>query len=88
MINFVTQQPYSGQNAETLVSSGFGSPFWMTFRQALSVGRVVRKGEQGTPLIRIVIKEVNENGKLVKKRVPKRFTVFNLEQTEEVSNEE
>lgn len=89
MINYVTQVPYTGKNAGLLMESGFESPYFMTFRQALSVGRCVRKGETGIQLVRIVKKKVydEETGEMKTKMVPRRFSVFNLEQTE-VSNEE
>ena len=35
----------------TATSSGFTSPYWMTYRQALELGGQVRKGEKGAPVI-------------------------------------
>ena len=35
----------------TATSSGFTSPYWMTYRQALELGAQVRKGEKGAPVI-------------------------------------
>ena len=44
--------PYSGINILMLwasaVEQGFGSPLWMTFKQALELNAHVRKGEHGS----------------------------------------
>ena len=82
MINFKTKQEYTNTNAEILSSSGYESPYWMTFKQALELGMVVIKGESGTELKRVVIKKVKnkETGEIEEKKLLKRFYVFNLEQ--------
>jgi len=83
MINFVTQKPYTGNNAMELLESGFESPLWMTFRQALSIGRVVKKGEKGIRLCRVVeVEKRAKSGEVKKEKKPKYFTVFNIDQTE------
>lgn len=47
-----TRQPYQGGNALALWATaevkGYASPFWMTFKQALEYGGMVRKGERST----------------------------------------
>jgi len=47
--------PYSGMNVLLLWSEGmargFTSPMWMTFKQALELGAVVRKGESGSTVV-------------------------------------
>jgi antirestriction protein ArdC len=82
MINFKTKQEYTNTNAEILANSGYESPYWMTFKQALELGMVVIKGESGTELKRVVIKKVKnkETGEIEEKKLLKRFYVFNLEQ--------
>jgi antirestriction protein ArdC len=49
--NATTGRAYSGVNVLTLwgavISSGYSNQGWLTFRQALSAGGCVRKGEQG-----------------------------------------
>ena len=82
MINFKTKQEYTNTNAEILADSGYGSLYWLTFKQALELGLVVKKGESGTELKRVVIKKVKnkETGKIEEKKLLKRFYVFNLEQ--------
>jgi antirestriction protein ArdC len=50
--NGATSRRYSGINVLILwsegVARGFGSQRWLTFRQALSLGGHVRRGEKGT----------------------------------------
>src|SRR6202140_3346875 len=50
-----TQGGYSGVNVWILwgavVERGFAGQTWLTFRQALSVGGSVRRGERGTPVV-------------------------------------
>jgi len=47
--------PYSGINILMLwassVEQGFGSPSWMTFKQALELKAHVRKGEKGSLVV-------------------------------------
>jgi antirestriction protein ArdC len=49
--NFYTGKPYRGINILLLWSSDFGSPFWLTFKQAQELKGSVRKGERGTPIV-------------------------------------
>jgi len=86
MINAVTGKPYSGNNQAELQSLGFEDPRFMTYKQALSIGRVVSKGQKSCArLIKIVEKEVfnKKTQRKEKKKVPVPFSVFNFSQTEE-----
>ena len=87
MINYVTGESYSGNNLITLMQTDFPEAKFLTYRQALSIGRQVRKGEKGIPLMRIVsVREMDKNTKQLKlKKVPRYFTVFNIAQTDPVS---
>ena len=87
MKNFVTGNAYTGENLVTLLQTEFVDPNFMTFKQALDAGRVVKKGEKGIPLKRIVtVKKTNKKtGEVRMVRIPKFFTVFNLTQTEELA---
>jgi antirestriction protein ArdC len=87
MLNFITKQEYSGNNADILfaASEEFESPYFLTYRQAISIGKVVKKGERGYRLCRVVFVEDLKKKKKVAK--PKYFTVFNIEQTEELKKE-
>jgi len=85
MKNYVTGNTYSGENLVILLQTEFVDPNFMTFKQALDVGRVVKKGEKGIGLKRVVTvkKKDKKTGKPKMIRVPKFFTVFNFTQTEE-----
>jgi len=47
--------PYQGINVVILwgaaIEAGYASPFWMTYRQAQSIGAQVRKGERATHIV-------------------------------------
>ena len=83
--------PYSGINVLMLwgaaVECGYGSPFWMTFKQAQELGAHVRKGESGHLVVyanTITKTEEGENGQDEERKIPfmKGYTVFNVEQIE------
>ena len=83
--------PYSGVNILLLWSQalrrGFSSPTWMTFRQALSLGAHVRRGETGATVVyanQIVRTETEDDGADSERRIAflKAYTVFNVEQIE------
>lgn len=85
-INAVTMKSYSGTNAFILGSSSFADNRFMTFLQAKTLGRKVRKGEQGITIRRVVIvRELDRaTAKMKPKKTLKFFTVFNWDQTETV----
>lgn len=83
--------PYGGINVLMLWSAairgGYGSPFWMTFKQAQDLGAHVRKGERGSPVVyanTITKSEQDEDGTDKEQRFGfiKAYTVFNCEQIE------
>jgi len=83
--------PYSGINILMLwassVEQGFGSPSWMTFRQALELNAHVRKGEKGSLVVyanSITKTEQNDAGEDVERDIHflKGYTVFNCDQIE------
>jgi antirestriction protein ArdC len=89
-----TRRNYSGINIlilwSAVIKRGFASQEWLTFRQALSLGGHVRKGERGTVICyadrfipRGERERARESGDDLS-AVPflKRFTVFNVEQCE------
>jgi antirestriction protein ArdC len=93
-VNATTHRSYSGINIlllwDALFQRGFDRNRWLTFKQALSVGGNVRKGEHGTTVVfadRFTPKGEQEapSGKEGEARsIPflKRFTVFNIAQCE------
>lgn len=92
--NASTGRSYSGINIlilwDAVLTRGFGSQRWVTFRQALFMGGNVRKGEKGTTVCyadRFIPKAEAERARETgdaANAVPflKRFTVFNTEQCE------
>ncbi|WP_375778906.1 ArdC family protein [Bradyrhizobium sp. ma5] len=94
-----TRRQYSGINVLILWSAtterGFTGQSWLTFRQALSLGGHVRKGERGTTVVyadRFVPVEekrrASETGDEAQ-AIPflKRFTVFNTDQCDNLPSE-
>ena len=87
-----TRKFYSGINVlilwDAVIRHGFASQEWLTFRQALSLGGHVRKGERGTAICyadRFIPKKEQERAREhgdEPNAVPflKRFIVFNVEQ--------
>jgi antirestriction protein ArdC len=91
--NIVSRKVYRGINCLTLGSTQYGSPFWMTFRQAYDLGGYIRKGEKSSPVIFWKFQEKRDpNGNLVftAKGKPDYIpfirwsNLFNLDQTEGV----
>jgi antirestriction protein ArdC len=67
------------------MEKGFNAPFWMTYKQAMSLGAQVRKGEQGSLVVyadRITKTETDDQGKESEREFAfmKGYTVFNVEQ--------
>ena len=92
--NASTARQYSGINVLILwgavIERGFAGQSWLTFRQALSLGGHVRKGERGTTVVYAdqfvpsdEKRRAAETGEEVQ-AIPflKRFTVFNTDQCE------
>ncbi len=89
--NAATGRSYSGINVMILwgavVENGFATQSWLTFRQSFALGGHVRKGEQGTTVVYAdrFIQRARERprdpGEKIR-AIPflKRFTVFNVEQ--------
>ena len=92
--NAATGRGYSGINVLILwgavIERGFPGQSWLTFRQALSLGGNVRKGERGTTVVyadRFVPDDEKQRARETGEEaqaIPflKRFTVFNLAQCE------
>jgi len=93
--NLISGKAYRGINALTLGSATFGSPYWMTFRQAHELGGYVRKGEKSSPVIYykfLAKRDGNGNPVFTSKGRPAYIpfirwsNVFNLEQAEGISS--
>jgi antirestriction protein ArdC len=97
--NASTNRQYSGVNILILwgavIERGFTGQSWLTFRQALSLGGHVRKGERGTTVVyadRFVpndekrrAAETGEDAQAIP--FLKRFTVFNVDQCADLPDE-
>lgn len=97
--NAATGRPYSGINVLILwgavVEKGFPGQSWLTFRQALSLGGNVRRGERGTTVVyadrfvpddeRKRARDAGEDAQAIP--FLKRFTVFNAAQCENLPEE-
>lgn len=84
-LNLVSRKHYQGINCFLLACSSFGSPYWLTYRQARDLGGHVRKEEKGSSVIFWKIYEKEDvNVEDRKKRLPilRYYTVFNVEQCE------
>jgi antirestriction protein ArdC len=97
--NASTRRQYRGVNVLILwgsvIEHGFTGQSWLTFRQALSIGGHVRKGERGTTVVyadRFIPndekKRAAETGEEAQ-AIPflKRFTVFNTDQCDDLPDE-
>ena len=92
--NGATGRVYSGINVLILwgsvIEHGFPVQSWLTFRQALSLGANVRKGEHGTTVVyadRFIPEEERQRAQQAGEEARacpflRRFTVFNLAQCE------
>lgn len=83
--------PYRGINTVLLwmetAAKGYGSPFWLTYKQADALGAHVRKGEKSALVVyagAIERTEQAESGEEIERRIPfmKGYSVFNAEQIE------
>ncbi|PJR12796.1 ArdC family protein [Sinorhizobium meliloti] len=81
--------PYRGINTVLLwmeaAANGYGSPFWMTYKQSQELGGQVRKGEKSTLVVyagAVERTEEDENGEDLERRIPflKGYCVFNCDQ--------
>ncbi len=89
-LNLATGKPYTGMNTLILwgaaMARGFQSPYWLTFKQAQTMGGQVRKGERSELCIFYKPWESTETnaetGEMETKTgaVLKSFRVFNLDQ--------
>jgi antirestriction protein ArdC len=86
--NLVSKKEYRGVNIFLLNCMPFGSPYWMTFKQAKEKGGYIRQGEKSTPVIfwkwldkksMEASDEESRNGKIPLLRY---YSVFNIEQCE------
>ncbi len=85
--NAISKRPYSGINVLMLASQAYGSPYWLTFKQAKEAKGSVKKGEHGSIVVfaKRDSKEVEGEDGAIEERsytVLRYYTIFNVEQTE------
>lgn len=84
--NFKSKKPYRGSNILMLLSSGFTSKYWLTFKQAKELGGTVKHGEEGTPVTYWnFIDGKDKNSEESKRAFLRYYTVFNLTQCEGIT---
>jgi antirestriction protein ArdC len=84
--NLITNREYRGINVWILLSNGYASPCWLTFRQARDHGGYVRHGEVGIPVVywKFGKRELLDGDEIIEKPsvLCRYYTVFNVEQCE------
>jgi len=85
--NLISKKPYRGINVFLLALAGYGSQYWLTYRQAQALGGNVRKGEHGAKIVfwkfdRFETETADGETEERKSAFLRYYTVFNLEQTE------
>lgn len=87
--NLVSNKPYRGINTFLLGALPYGSPYFLTYKQAEQLGGTVRKGEKSHIAVFWKLQEkaeADESGKVTKRNIPilRYFNVFNLDQCDDV----
>jgi antirestriction protein ArdC len=87
--NLVSGRAYRGINVFLLASQGYGSPYWLTYKQATERGGHVRRGEHGTKVVFWKFDKYeaeDADGQTVERTsaILRYYTVFNAEQCEAV----
>jgi antirestriction protein ArdC len=86
--NAATNRPYSGCNVILLwmaANTGYPTPRYLTFKQALELGGNVRKGEHGTKVYfvkQLAVADKREDGDTRLIPMMREYTVFNVAQCE------
>ena len=83
--NYTTEKQYTGKNIAILLDTPFEERSWATYRQWQNAGFQVQKGQKGTRLNKIV--EVVDKKTGETKKVPRGFTVFNIQQVKNIAEE-
>ena len=88
--NLVSKREYRGINVFLLASRGYGSPYWLTYKQATEQGGNVRRGEHASKVVFWKIDKYeteDADGQSVAKTsaILRYYTVFNVEQCDSIS---
>ncbi|BBA70613.1 ArdC family protein [Geobacter sulfurreducens] len=81
--NFITGKPYRGINVFLLASTGYCSPYFLTFKQVQEKKAQVKTGSKGFPVVFWSTVEVEDRDTGTEKEIPfmRYYSVFNIEQT-------
>ena len=83
--NALSRQAYSGVNLFSLWSKESTTNYWLTYKQALSLGGNIKAGSKGRPVIYAgKTKKTNDEGDDVSFHFLKVYYVFNIDQTENI----
>ncbi len=89
--NLISKKPYRGINQFLLNCSPYGSPYWLTYRQAADRGGQVRKGEKSTPVVfwkwldRKDSDDQDQDSTTGRVPLLRYYNVFNLEQIDGIT---
>lgn len=94
--NIVSGNQYKGWNSFLLnfitMHKGFKTPYFITYKQAMSAGGTIRRGQKGFTIIywatvenKSKIIEVDGEEEFLTYRLPKGHTVFNIDQTQGIT---
>lgn len=83
--NLISKKEYNGINLLLLSLNEFGSPYYLTFKQATSLKGQIKKGEKGSLVVywnTVEVEDKDKNGKKVINDIPflRYYKVFNVEQ--------
>jgi len=84
--NLVSGKRYTGVNPFLLSLSGFGSPYWLTFKQAKMLDGSVRKGEKSSIVVFFKMMDGVDKASGEARKIPilRFYRVFNLDQCDGV----
>jgi len=88
--NLASGRKYRGINVFLLATCGYGSPYWLTYKQAIDRGGHVRKGQHGTKVVfwKFGTRQVEDtDGETIERKSVflRYYTVFNVEQCEGIA---
>jgi len=92
--NAINKKAYRGINTFLLTvtanSKGYDSPYWLTYKQAQSLGGNVKSGEKSSIVVFwkcLEIEKIDETGEKHKDKIPllRYYNVFNADQCENIN---
>jgi len=90
--NLVSGKEYRGINPFLLASQGYGSRYWLTFKQANKLGGHIRKGEKSSIVTfwnigeEKTVRDADGTARKSKPFLLRYYRVFNVEQTEGIAD--